>query len=79
MDLPAKQGVTALGGDWPENCQEIISQYLEWAPDAIDEREMAYPELTEGLGSVLAAVAEGTMTPEEAAQKMQEISDSIER
>jgi raffinose/stachyose/melibiose transport system substrate-binding protein len=79
MDLPVKQGVTALGGDWPENCQEIIGQYLGWANEAVDEREMAYPELTEGLGNVLAAIAEGTMTPEEAAQEMQEISDSISR
>lgn len=79
MDLPVKQGVTALGGDWPANAEEVINQYLAWTPEVVDEREMAYPELTEGLGNVLSAVAEGTMTPEEAAQEMQTISDSITR
>lgn len=38
-----------------------------------------YDELRDGLFEILAAVASGMQTPEEAAAYMQEISESIER
>jgi len=65
-------------GDAKEEFKASVQWYFDNA-DSQGGREPKYAELKQGLYDIMAAVATGQQTPEEAAKYMQEVSAEIER
>lgn len=80
--LPSAVGVdlssamSELMGDTEEEALKMFQHYVE---NSVGARELRYAELANTMNDVLPAVANGMMTPEDAAAQMQAASESIAR
>lgn len=76
-----------LEGVWPDilsnaqdqNQLEEIKKFYMDALNIATRRQLIYPELRSGLEEVSAAVASGQMTAQQAVEKLDEVSQGIER
>lgn len=75
-DLPAVQGLNpeTFTSDHQE---EVWNQMMDWMPDVKFSRYMLTPQMDQKLGDVLAGIAAGDYTPEQAAQMLQDEQDTV--